>query len=96
MGSKTSAAMMIAAGQSPSSCCRQSGVHHFAGKCDRTKVDGNQRAGGQGVGHAAFEDQVDIHQPVANDGVAERQRKKDLAQHANLAQQRRRRRRASR
>ena len=42
------------------------------------------RARGDGVGHAALEDQVDVHQAVAEDGVAEGQRQKDQRQHRNL------------
>ena len=54
---------------------------------DDAEVGAEQGCGGEGVGHAALEDQVGIHQPVADDGPAEGQRKKDQRESSQLGQQ---------
>jgi len=56
-------------------CFRQVGVDLLGDERDGSEVDADQRAGGEGVGHAALEDEVGIHEPVANDGPAKGQRK---------------------
>ncbi len=51
---------------------------------DRGEVGCGDGAGRDGVGHAALEDQVHVHQAIAEDGVAEGQRQEDQRQHGNL------------
>ena len=57
--------------------CRQTCVHHLRGQGDHAEIGSQQQTGGQRVGHAPLEDQVGIHQPVANDGPAEGQGQED-------------------
>ena len=59
-------------------------VEQHRGHAYGGKVRSRNRAGCDGVGHAALEDQVHIHQPIAEDGVAEGQRQKHQRQHRNL------------
>ena len=61
-------------------------MHQFRRHRDRAEVKANQRSGGQGVGDAALEDQVDVHQAVAHDGPAEGQGQKDQANSGQLDQ----------
>ena len=44
-------------------------------------------AGGQRVGHAALEDQVGVHQPVADDGPTEGERQKDQREAGQVGEQ---------
>jgi hypothetical protein len=46
-------------------------VHHQGYQRDGSKVAAEDEAGGQGLGHAALEDEVRIHEPVADDGPTE-------------------------
>ena len=65
-----------------------------AAACERTsassaidaEVQAHQRSGRQRVGHAALEDQVDVHQAVAHDRPAERQRKQDQREQRDARQ----------
>ena len=59
-------------------------VEQHRSHADGREVRGGNRAGSDGVGHAALEDQVHVHQAVAEDGVAEGQRQEDQRQHGNL------------
>jgi hypothetical protein len=56
---------------------------------DQRQSSGRDGAGGNGVRHAALEDQVDVHQAVAEDGVAEGQRQKHQREHRDLHGRRR-------
>ena len=53
---------------------RPRGVEQRADQRDERDVDGHHAAARGRVGQAALEDDVHVHQPVANDGVAETQR----------------------
>jgi hypothetical protein len=55
----------------------QAGVDLFGDERDDAEVDADQSAGGQRVGHAALEDEVGVHEPVADDGPAEGERQED-------------------
>ena len=65
--------------QAPRSRAGQAGVHHLSRDRDRTKVKADQGSRRQGVGDAALENQVDVHQAVADDGPAKGQGQKDQA-----------------
>jgi hypothetical protein len=61
-------------------------VNHHGDQRDHAEVDAEQQAGGQRVGHAALEDQVGVHQPVADDGPTERERQEDQAKGRQIRQ----------
>ena len=65
----------------------QRGVHHHGDERDDAEVAAQDQAGGQRVGHAALEDQVGVHQPVADDGPTEGERQKDQRQAGQLGEQ---------
>src|SRR5579859_1303189 len=48
---------------------------------DQGEVNGSNGGGGGGIGQAALEDDIHVHQPVADDGVAEAQRNKHEAEY---------------
>ena len=50
-------------------------MDQFGDSGDRREISADNRSRGQGVHHAALEDQVNVHQPVTEDGVAKSQRK---------------------
>ena len=50
---------------------------HLSGEGDSAEVEADEGGGGEGVGHAALEDEVDIHEAVADDGPAEGEREED-------------------
>ena len=52
-------------------------VNLFGGQGHDAEVAAQEQTGGEGVGHTALEDEVSVHQPVANDGPAESQRQED-------------------
>jgi hypothetical protein len=52
-------------------------VHCHRDERDDAEISAQDKASGQRVGHAALEDQVSVHQPVANDGPTEGERQKD-------------------
>ena len=56
---------------------RQAAVHDLGRDRDDAEVKADQQRRRQRVGDAALEDQVDVHQPVADDGPAEGQRQDD-------------------
>ncbi len=72
--------------QAPCARAGQAGVHQFGRDRDCTEVKPDQGRGRQGIGDAALEDQVDVHQAVANDGPAKGQRQKDQANSPQLGQ----------
>jgi len=49
-------------------------VHQLSHSSHDGEVETNNRGGGERVDHATLENQVDIHQAVAEDGVTEGQR----------------------
>jgi len=49
-------------------------VHQFGTPATMAKYAPTIAAADSGVHHTALEDQVNVHQPVAEDGVAKRQR----------------------
>ena len=63
-------------------------MNDFRGGGHRAKVHRHNRAGGQGVGHAALEDDVHIHEPVAHDGVTKGQGQEDERENRELGGQR--------
>ena len=65
--------------QAPRSRAGQAGMYHLCREGDRTKIKPDQRSRRQGVGDPALEDQVDIHQAVADNGPAKGQRQKNQA-----------------
>ena len=65
--------------QAPRARAGQAGVNHLCREGDRTKIKADQGSRRQGVGDAALEDQVDVHQAVADNGPAEGQGQKDQA-----------------
>ena len=65
--------------QAPRSGARQASVHHFRRESDRTEVKANQCSRCQGIGDAALENQVDVHQAVADDRPAKGKGQKDQA-----------------
>ncbi len=73
--------------QAPGSEAGQVLVHHFAGYRDQAEVDTDHGGRRERVGDAAFEDQVHVHQPVANDGPAEGQRQDDQRNDGQLLHQ---------
>src|SRR6185369_208025 len=62
-------------------------VEQFGGHTDRCEVDSGNRTCGERVRHAALEDQVDVHQPVAEDGVSKGQRQEYQRQYSCLHRQ---------
>ena len=52
-------------------------VHDFGGDGDDREVEADERGGGEGVGDAALEDEVDVHEAVADDRPSEGERKED-------------------
>ena len=63
-------------------------MNNFRGRRYRAEVHGHDRARGQRVGHAALEDDIHIHQPVAHNGIAERQWQEDKRQNREFRCQR--------
>ena len=55
----------------------QTGVDKQRGQGDDAEVASDNQAGGHRVRHAALEDQVGVHQPVADDGPTEGERQND-------------------
>src|ERR1700688_578795 len=66
--------------------CRSAGlrVEDLGNQGDEREVHGGNGGGGRGVGQTALEDDVDVHQAVANDGVAEAQGNEHQAEHGKL------------
>ena len=44
---------------------------------DDAEVEADEGGGGEGVGYAALEDEVDVHEAVADDGPAEGEGQED-------------------
>ncbi len=66
---------------------RQALVDHEGDEGDDAEVAAGDEAGGQRVGHAALEDQVGVHQPVADDGPTEGERQKNERQAGQIGEQ---------
>ena len=66
---------------------KKAGMHQLRRHRYRSQVQTNQRSRGQSVGDAALEDEVDIHQAVANDRPAKSKRQKDEANARKFDQQ---------
>ena len=54
---------------------------------DDAEVAADKQRGGQRIGHAALEDQVGIHQPVADDCPTEGERQKDQREPGQVGEQ---------
>ena len=65
-------------------CCGQQQVDFFGDEGDDAEVDADQCSCSQGVGYAALEDEVGVHQAIADDGPAEGQRQEDERQAGDL------------
>ncbi len=65
----------------------QAGVDDLGDERDDAEVAAEQEAGGEGVGYAALEDQVRVHQAVAHDGPCEGERQKDEREPGQLGEQ---------
>src|SRR5271166_5330276 len=63
---------------------RHSVVNYNRNERDGPVGSSENQAGGQGVGYAALEDQVGIHQPVAHNGPTEGEGEKDERQASQL------------
>ena len=61
----------------------------LGGERDDAEVEADEGGGGEGVGDAALEDEVDVHEAVADDGPAEGERKEDEREAGELGEQRR-------
>ena len=66
---------------------RQALVDHQGDERNDAEIASQDEGGGQRVGHAAFEDQVGVHQPVADDGPTEGERQKDQRQAGQIGEQ---------
>ena len=56
-------------------------MEELRGNADGREIHSQDRASRDGVGHAALKDQVHVHQPIAEDGIAERQRQEHQGQY---------------
>ena len=65
---------------------RQIVVYALGDEGDDAEIDGDECAGGQGVGDASFEDEVGVHEPVADDGPTESERQEDEGEAGELLQ----------
>ena len=65
-------------------------VDPYGDEGDDAEVSAEQKSRGQCVGHAALEDQVGIHQPVAHDRPAEGERQKYQREPGQVGEQARR------
>ena len=72
--------------QAPCSRAGQAGVNQLGRDRDCSEIKADQCSRRQGVGDAALEDQVDVHQAVTNDGPAKGKRQKDQANSPQLGQ----------
>ena len=62
-------------------------VDHDGDERDDAEVASEDEAGGEGVGHAALEDEVSVHEPVADDGPTEGERQEDQRQAGQVGEQ---------
>ena len=77
-GSKTAAVTTTATRSAHSrDCFRKALVHDIGGQSNDAEVCANQCYGRQRISHTTLEDQVGIHQSVADDGPAEGEWKED-------------------
>ena len=60
------------------------GVEQLRQRHRQAEVDAGNGGGGERVGHAAAEDDVHVHQPIANNRVAEGERDEDQRQGGEL------------
>ncbi len=61
---------------------------HLCGYCDDAEVEPDERCRGERVGDAALEDEIDVHQAVADDRPTEGQRDEDQRKAGELSHQR--------
>src|SRR5437868_4304624 len=59
-------------------------LYRGADQGDGPEVHADDGRGRNGVRHAALEDQIDVHQAVTHDGIAEGQRQEDQREHRDL------------
>jgi hypothetical protein len=62
-------------------------MNHFGDERNDAEVSAEDESRGQRVGDAALEDQVGVHQPVADDGPGERERQKHQRKAGQIGQQ---------
>src|SRR5579883_3475905 len=60
------------------------GVENIGDESDQREIDGRDSSSGRRIGQAALEDNIHIHETVANDGVAETQRNQHEADGGEL------------
>src|SRR5258705_3537840 len=65
----------------------KAGVDYLGGGTNGSEVHPYDGGGGEGVSHAALEDDVHIHQAVAHDGVAEGERQENQRKYCEPYQQ---------
>ena len=70
--------------QTPDTQAGEAGVEHLRGDGDDAEVEADQRGGRERVGDATFEDEIDVHQAVADDGPAEGEGKNDQREAGEL------------
>ena len=58
-------------------------VEEFPDQRHRDEIDGDHRAGGEGIGQTTLENYVHVHQPVTDDRVAETQRDQNQRQNGS-------------
>ncbi len=66
---------------------REAVVDHLRREADDAEVNTDERGSCQRIGDAALEDEVDVHQAVADDGPAEGEREDDQADGGALGHQ---------
>ena len=71
-------------------CSRHGVVHHDGNERDDAEIAAQNQRRSQRVRHAALEDQVRVHQPVAHDGPCEGERQKHQREAGEIGQQVRR------
>ena len=64
-------------------------VHQLRDRSDAGEVKADDGRRGQRIRHAALEDQIHVHQPVTENGVAKRQRQQSQRQYRHLHRERR-------
>ena len=65
--------------ESPDTEAAQAGLSESGGDGKKREIDADEGGGGEGVGDAALEDEVDVHHAIAHDGPAEGEREDDHA-----------------
>ncbi len=70
--------------QSPDAEVGEAGVDDLTCESDDAEVNSDQSGGRQGIGDAALEDEIDVHEPVTDDGPAEGEGKDDQRETGEL------------